>query len=152
MHFNRRQILRAALASAGFSVTVITSLLKNKKVLSEQVDQEQSINHTAKLADVRSAKLVLHPIGTAPVLLEVVAQRSGFNWEVHISVVEHQKQPEYWPYRVVEIKKGSGWPPHAGIGPVILPTTIHTDVTHVGTKGIAVVGSNQTIYLDYQPS
>jgi hypothetical protein len=144
MRLNRRQILMAALASAGLSTTVIAAFFK--KVLAAPVDQQQLKNSTVKLAAVESVKII------APALLEVVAQRSGFNWELHIAVAEHQNQPEYWPYQVVEIKKGPDWSPRLGIGPVLVPIKLQANVTKTGTKGIAVVGSNKTIHLDYQLS
>ena len=110
-----------------------------------------TIDDIAKLAEIDSAKtlpfIVVHgePRGH---LLEVVAQRSGFNWELHISVAEILVDEEYWPYYVVEIKEGPDWPKNAGHGPVIPKTTLHTDVIRRGTKGIAVIGSNKTITLN----
>jgi hypothetical protein len=102
-----------------------------------------------QLAQVDSANLHVYDFRGAPVaVLEVVAQSSGFNWELKIrpGFVE---EAEYAPYLVVETKMSPDWPQHGGIGPVVPPTSLHKPITHFGTKGIEVIGSNTTVKLDY---
>ncbi len=99
-----------------------------------------------QLAQVDSANAFYVSVFGAPqILLEVVAQRSGFNWELKVQPGLLDTQPievEYFPYLVLETKTGPGWPKNAGIGPVIPPTTIYTWATHVGSKGIEVIGQD----------
>lgn len=105
----------------------------------------------SKLAELDSAEILGSSILINPSVLKVVAQPSGFNWKVSIEVAEQDPNVEYLPYFIVETKDGPDWPPHSGIGPVIPPVTLHQALYQAGTKGIAVVGSNHTIDLDYQP-
>lgn len=112
---------------------------------------QDPIAQITKLAQVDSAKLIGNSILINPPLLEVVAQRSGFNWELKI-VAGSNLPPiviEYWPYYVVETQDGPGWPPHAGIGPVIPPTTLYKPATQLGTKGIVVIGKDFQQTFDY---
>lgn len=104
-----------------------------------------------QLAAVESADLFIYSIQGAPAaVLEVVAQTSGFNWDVRIrpGFVEGV---EYFPYLVVETKMSPDWPQERdhGPGPVIPPTTIHKPIHHFGTKGIEVIGSNGSKKIDY---
>jgi len=102
----------------------------------------------AQLAFVQSAQIITSQDSSVR-LLEVVAQGSGFNWKLHICVPEILiDPPEYWPYQVIEVKEGSNWPINGGLGPVVPRTTLYQSVTNVGTKGIEVIGSNETITLD----
>lgn len=97
-----------------------------------------------RLAQIDSAKVItLLVLGTPQPLLEVVAQRSGFNWELRLqpgALDQPQGSVDYYPYLVLETQIGPSWPPHEGPGPVVTPTTLHTYVTHVGKKGIEVFG------------
>lgn len=97
-----------------------------------------------QLAQVDSAN-VFYPLlhGAPQILLDVVAQRSGFNWDLKIQPGVLDTQPlevEYFPYLVLETKTGPDWPKNAGIGPVVPPTTLYAWATHVGSKGIEVIG------------
>ena len=106
-----------------------------------------------RLAQVNSAKLIVSSILINPAILEVVAQRSGFNWDLKLQPGIPEIAPievEYYPYLVLETKIGPDWPPNAGIGPVVLPTTLHNVVTYVGTKGIEVIGRDFRQTFDYQ--
>lgn len=102
-----------------------------------------------KLAQVDSADLFVYEVGSPVVVLEVVAQSSGFNWDPNLRPGFVVEEVEYYPYLVVETKMGPDWPKHGGIGPVVPPTPLHRRITHFGTKGIEVIGSNKTIKLDY---
>lgn len=107
-----------------------------------------------KLAEVESATIIGSSIMLNPSILQVVAQASGFNYELKISVEDlgaSEVIPEYLNYYIIEIKTGPDWPKHAGLGPVIPPTHLGMGVYKTGSKGIAVVGSNQTINLDVSP-
>lgn len=106
-----------------------------------------TIDDVVQLAEIESAQIFTSQ-DTPRHLLEVVAQRAGFNWELHIGVPEILISDDYWPYRVVEVKKGPDWPKIAGHGPVIPKTTLYHTVTRLGKKGIEVIGSNKTITLD----
>ncbi|HYO13845.1 MAG TPA: hypothetical protein VE685_11685 [Thermoanaerobaculia bacterium] len=97
-----------------------------------------------QLAQVDSAN-VFYPLllGAPQILLEVVAQRSGFNWELKVQPGIPDPEPlqvEYFPYLVLETKIGPDWSKRAGIGPVVPSTTLYTWATHVGSKGIEVIG------------
>lgn len=105
-----------------------------------------------QLAQVDSANVF--PVsfsGSPKLLLEVVAQRSGFNWKLYIQpgIPEDGIPVEYFPYLVVETKIGPGWPKDGGIGPVIPPSHLHTWVTHYGSKGIEVIGKGFKKKFDY---
>lgn len=101
-----------------------------------------------QLARVDSADLFIYDVGSPVTVLEVVAQSSGFNWDLNLRP-GFLEEAEYAPYLVVETKMGPEWPQDAGTGPVVPPTLLHRRVTHFGTKGIEVIGSNTTIKLDY---
>jgi len=102
-----------------------------------------------KLAQLDSASLhVYELLGSPEVILEVVAQSSGFNWDLRIRPGFEEGQ-EYAPYLVVETKMGPGWPPKAGHGPVVPKTTLHKRINHLGTKGIEVIGSNESKKINY---
>lgn len=102
-----------------------------------------------QLARVDSANLFIYEVLGSPVaVLEVVAQSSGFNWDLNLRP-GFVDDVEYAPYLVVETKMGPDWPKDAGHGPVVPPTPLHRRVTHFGTRGIEVIGSNTTIKLDY---
>lgn len=91
-------------------------------------------------------------LGDPQLLLEVVAQRSGFNWELRIQPGLLEIEPievEYFPYLVLETKIRPDWPKHAGPGPVVTPTTLYTWVTHFGSKGIEVIGRDFRKKFDY---
>lgn len=105
----------------------------------------------SKLALVDSTEILGSTILINPSVLVVKAQPSGFNWKVSIKIGEHDPQVEYLPYFIVETQDGPEWPSQGGIGPVIPPVTLSQVIYKVGTKGIAVVGSNHTIHFDYQP-
>ena len=105
-----------------------------------------------QLARVDSANVFpVEFLGAPKLLLEVVAQRSGFNWKLNIQpgIVEGDVKVEYYPYLVVETKIGPGWPKHGGIGPVIPPSHLHTWVAHYGSKGIEVIGKDFKQKFDY---
>lgn len=107
-----------------------------------------------QLAQVNSAELfVVSYFGAPQTLLQVEAQRSGFNWELKIQpgiVLDPLPAAvEYYPYLVLETKTGPDWPKDAGIGPVVPPTTLQTWVTHFGSKGIEVIGRDFRKKLDY---
>lgn len=107
------------------------------------------VTDLVKLAQVDSANLFIYEIDDFPiVVLEVLAQSSGFNWDLQIrpGFVE---DGEYFPYLIVETKMGPDWPKDAGHGPVVPPTPLHRRIHHFGTKGVEVIGSNTTIKLDY---
>ncbi|HEY3566866.1 MAG TPA: hypothetical protein VGP73_02945 [Thermoanaerobaculia bacterium] len=102
-----------------------------------------------RLADLDSASLHVYDVLGAPAaVLEVVAQSSGFNWDLRIrpGFVDGL---EYAPYLVVETKMSPDWPSKAGTGPVVPPTTLHKPITHFGTKGIEVIGGNKSQKIDY---
>jgi hypothetical protein len=108
-----------------------------------------TVNDLVRLADIDSANLHVYDYLGAPVaVLEVVAQSSGFNWDLKIrpGFVDGL---EYASYLVVETKMSPDWPAKAGIGPVVPPTTLHKPITHFGTKGIEVIGRNKTQKIDY---
>lgn len=107
-----------------------------------------------RLARVESANLFeFLVLGSPEVILEVTAQRSGFNWELSLrpGFSDEPIELEYFPYLVLETKTGPGWPmnPDTGHGPVVPPTTLHTVVTHLGAKGVEVVGQGFRKKLDY---
>jgi hypothetical protein len=77
-----------------------------------------------RLAEVKSASLHVYELLGAPAaVLEVVAQSSGFNWDLRIRPGFAEKV-EYYPYLVVETKMSPDWPPQAGQGPVVPPATL----------------------------
>lgn len=91
-------------------------------------------------------------LGNPHLLLDVVAQRSSFNWELRIQPGLLEIEPvevEYFPYLVVETKIRPDWPKDAGPGPVVTPTTLYTWVTHFGSKGIEVIGRDFRKKLDF---
>ena len=105
-----------------------------------------------RLAQVDSANLFTTTILGGPrTLLEVVARSSGFNWRLTLQPGEPGNEPvEYFPYLVIETKIRPDWPKNAGPGPVVPPTTLHTYLTHYGTKGIEVIGAGSSSKkLDY---
>jgi hypothetical protein len=108
-----------------------------------------TITDLVRLAEVDSANLHVYEVLGAPVaVLEVVAQSSGFNWDVRIRSGFDDKV-EYFPYLIVETKMSPDWPKEAGHGPVVPPTTFHKPITHFGTKGIEVIGRNSRKKIDY---
>ena len=107
-----------------------------------------------RLARVQSASLFeFLVVGSPEVILEVAAQRSGFNWELSLrpGFSDEPIELEHFPYLVLETKTGPGWPKNRNIGhrPVVPQTTLHTVVTHLGTKGVEVVGQGFRKKLDY---
>lgn len=91
-------------------------------------------------------------MGGPELLLDVAAQRSGFNWELRIQPGLPEIVPiplEYYPYLVLETMTGPGWPKNAGIGPVVPPTSLQIVATHVGSKGIEVIGKGFNKKLDF---
>lgn len=108
-----------------------------------------------RLAQVDSANLFTTTfLGGPQTLLQVVAQRSGFNWELRLQPGIPDPLPiavDYFPYLVLETKSGPDWPdiPHQGPGPVVPSTTLHTWVTRFGSKGIEVIGRDFRKKLDY---
>lgn len=108
-----------------------------------------TLTDVVQLAEVDSANLIVYDVLGAPtVVLEVVAQSSGFNWDLRIrhGVVEGV---DYFPYLVVETKMSPDWPKDRGIGPVVPPTTLHRPIHHFGKKGIEVIGRDSSLKLDY---
>lgn len=108
------------------------------------MSQNKNALPITRLAQVDGAQILWSSILLNPSLLEVKAQPSGFNWNVHI-VVGDEIEPielEYLPYYVVETRIGPGWPNNAGIGPVVLPVDVRQPIYRTGSKGIAVVGAN----------
>ena len=108
------------------------------------MSQNENALPITRPAQVDSAQILWSSILLNPSLLEVKAQPSGFNWNVHI-VVGDEIEPievEYLPYYVVESRKGPGWPKHGGIGPVVLPVDVRVPIYRTGSKGIAVVGAD----------
>lgn len=110
--------------------------------------------HTAQAADLtslaqlNSARAIPNAILINPTILEVVGQAPGFNYRLFLAPADKATQDgEYWPYLLSQTKIGPDWPKNGGIGPVIPPKTLHTDISRVGTKGILVVGSNKSIAL-----
>ena len=102
-----------------------------------------------QLAEVDSANLHVYEVLGAPVaVLEVVAQSSGFNWELKIRP-GFVDEVEYFPYLIVETKMSPDWPKGAGTGPVVPPTTLHKPINHFGTKGIEVIGRDSRQKIDY---
>lgn len=102
-----------------------------------------------RLAEVDSANLHFEVILGSPVtVLEVVAQSSGFNWELKIRP-GFVDEVEYFPYLVTETKLSPDWPKNAGTGPVVPPTTLHKPIHHFGTKGIEVIGRDSRQKIDY---
>lgn len=102
-----------------------------------------------QLAEVESANLFVYEyLGSPVTVLQVVAQSSGFNWDLRI---RHgfAEEVEYFPYLVVETKMSPDWPKDAGLGPVVPPTTLHHRIHHFGTKGIEVIGRGSSQKLDY---
>ena len=104
------------------------------------MSQENAVPELTRLAQVKSADVILSSILINPSVLKVVAQPSGFNWRVEISVQELDPPMEYVPYFVVEHKTGPGWPKDGGIGPVVEPVTLFKPILHAGVKGIEVIG------------
>jgi hypothetical protein len=113
-----------------------------------------SVSDLTRLARVDSAQVhVISILGGPELLLDVVAQRSGFNWELRILPGDPGKTPaevEYFPYLVVETKIRPDLPKLGGPGPVLPPTPLHISVTHYGTKGIEVIGQDFEKKFDYQ--
>jgi hypothetical protein len=108
------------------------------------MSQNENALPITRPAQVDNAQILWSSILLNPNILEVKAQPSGFNWNVHI-VVGDEIEPievEYLPYYVVETRTGPGWPNNAGIGPVILPVDVRQPIYRTGSKGIAVVGAN----------
>lgn len=102
-----------------------------------------------QLAQVDSASLHVYEVLGSPVaVLEVVAQSSGFNWDLKIRP-GFVDEVEYFPYLVVETKMSPDWPKGAGPGPVVPPDTLHKPITHFGTKGIEVIGRDSRQKIDY---
>ena len=109
-----------------------------------------SITDLVQLADVDSACLHVYDVlGSPAAVLEVVAQSSGFNWNLQIRP-GFTGEVEYFPYLVVETKMSPDWPKEGGHGPVVPPTTLHKPITHFGTKGIEVIVEGFRKKLDYQ--
>jgi hypothetical protein len=101
-----------------------------------------------QLASVDSANLHVYEVLGAPVaVLEVVAQSSGFNWDVRIRP-GFVDEVEYFPYLIIETKMSPDWK-GPGPGPVVPPTTLHKPITHFGTKGIEVIGRDSRQKIDY---
>lgn len=108
-----------------------------------------NLTDLVQLAEVESANLFIYEYLGAPVtVLEVEAQSSGFNWNPQIRPT-FAEGLEYYPYLIVETKMGPDWPKHGGPGPVVPPTRLHKTITHFGTKGIEVIGSNGAKKIDY---
>jgi hypothetical protein len=108
-----------------------------------------NVSDLVRLAELDSADLhVYELLGSPAAVLEVVAQGSGFNWDLRIRP-GFVDGVEYAPYLVVETKMSPDWPSGGGPGPVVPPTALHKPITHFGTKGIEVIGSNTTLKLDY---
>ena len=108
------------------------------------MSQNENALPITRPAQVDNAQILWSDILLNPSILDVKAQPSGFNWNVHI-VVGDEIEPielEYLPYYVVETRTGPGWPPNAGIGPVVLPVDVRQPIYQTGSKGIAVVGAN----------
>lgn len=102
-----------------------------------------------QLADLDSANLHVYDVLGAPAaVLEVVAQSSGFNWDLKIRP-GFVDGVEYAPYLVTETKMSPDWPAQAGHGPEVPPDTLHKPITHFGTKGIEVIGRNTSKKIDY---
>jgi hypothetical protein len=102
-----------------------------------------------RLAEVDSASLhVFEVLGSPVAVLQVVAQSSGFNWDLKIRPGFVEKV-DYFPYLIVETKMNPDWPKDGGPGPVVPPTTLHQRITHFGTKGIEVIGRNTRQKIDY---
>ncbi len=102
-----------------------------------------------QLAQIESASLHTHNAhGTPVTVLQVVAQSSGFNWDLRIrpGLVE---EAEYAPYLVVETKMSPDWPQEHGHSPGVPPITLHKPITHFGTKGIEVIGRDSSKKLDH---
>lgn len=107
-----------------------------------------SVADLVKLAQVDSASLHVYVFGGSPAaVLEVVAQSSGFNWDLQIRS-GFGEDVEYFPYLVIETKMSPDWPKGAGPGPVVPPDTLHKPITHFGTKGIEVIGRGFSQKLD----
>lgn len=101
-----------------------------------------------QLAEVDSANLhVYEVLGSPSAVLEVVAQSSGFNWDVKIRP-GFADEVEYYPYLIVETKMSPDWK-GSGHGPVVPPTTLHKPIVHFGTKGIEVIGRDSRRKIDY---
>jgi hypothetical protein len=108
-----------------------------------------SITDLFQLAQVDSADLHTYDIQGSPVVvLEVVAQSSGFNWDLRIRP-GFVDEVEYFPYLVVETKMSPDWPKEGGTGPVVPPTALHKPINHFGTRGIEVIGRDFQKKLDY---
>lgn len=102
-----------------------------------------------QLAQVESASLHVYDVlGSPAAVLEVVAQSSGFNWDLRIRS-GLREDVEYFPYLVVETKMSPDWPKGSGTGPVVPPTALHKPITHFGTKGIEVIGRDFSKKLSY---
>lgn len=107
-----------------------------------------NLTDLVQLAAVDSANLFIYDNqGSPAAVLEVVAQSSGFNWNLQIrpGFVEGV---EYFPYLVIETKMSPDWHPKSGPGPVIPPTALHKPIHHFGTKGVEVIGSNGSQKID----
>jgi hypothetical protein len=80
----------------------------------------------ARLVAVESASIIQSSIMINPSTLKVTAQATGFNYKLEIipADVFEPIELEYWPYHVVEVKTGPGWPKGGGIGPVIPPSNV----------------------------
>lgn len=108
------------------------------------------VSHLTRLAQVDSASLFTYLVHGAPqTVLELEAQRSGFNWELRVLPGEPEAvEVEYFPYLVVETKIRPDWPGPSH-GPVVRPTFLHITLTHFGSKGIEVIGRGYQKKLDY---
>lgn len=113
-----------------------------------------NVAELTRLARVDSAsEFPVVVLGDPHFLLEVVAQRSGFNWELRLLPGLLDTEPievEYFPYLVLETKIRPGWPKNAGHGPVVTPIPLYTWVNHFGSKGIEVIGRDFRKTFDYQ--
>ena len=108
-----------------------------------------------RLAQVDSASLFeVLILGGPETILNVTAQRSGFNWELKIvpGVIDEPIVVEYLPYLVVETQIGHAWThgPGQGPGPVVPPTTLRAVVPNRGgVKGVEVIGKDFQKKIDF---
>lgn len=109
----------------------------------------QAAAELTSLSQLESATVIPSSIRLNPSLLQVLAQAPGFNYRLSVVPADNPGlDPAYWPYWVVQTKTGPGWPSDAGIGPVIPPKSVTVPINRVGSKGVLVVGSNQSIALE----
>lgn len=84
--------------------------------------------------------LMIYP--PPPPKLVVTGQVPYMNIEVTLNPVRYIQRPEYWTIEVV------GQMPVIGL-PAVAPYAVELDLTGlIGTKGIEVVGANQTERID----